>query len=295
VAVSVIVGVHGIAQQHLGRKQLMRDWGPALEDGIEVAVRAEPVGVSFDLAFYGDRFLRPGHHSQKDLDEKSALDDLSAAEIDDALADAREAVNEEEIAAAAALPPSKAYTRMPRPLQAVLRALDAKFGAAAGMLYLGTLRQVRRYLRDGELKAATDQIVAAKASTDCRILIGHSLGSVVALEFVRQHPEHRLDLLLTLGSPLGLRMVQSHLPRPYFGADAPGGIPESLAAWVNVRDVRDPVACAGDLNTWWPGVEDQHVDNEGDAHNVARYLSKGQTGTAVVRAAPHLVPGRAVT
>lgn len=292
---SVIVGVHGIAQQQRGRKQLMRDWGPALADGIEIAVRAEPVGVSFDLAFYGDLFLVAGHSGQKGVGEDSGLDDVSAAEVDDALADAREVLSGEEIAAAAALAPLKAYSRTPRPLQAVLGALDAKFGAAAGVLYLGTLRQVRRYLRDGGLKAAADEIVAAKAGTECRILIGHSLGSVLALEFVRQHPEHRLDLLLTLGSPLGLRMVQSLLPHRYFGADAPGGIPESVAAWVNVRDVRDPVACAGDLNTWWPGVEDRHVDNEGDAHNVARYLSKNHTGTAVVRAAPHLVPGGAAT
>ena len=227
------------------------------------------------------------------MGEDSGLEDLSAAEIDEALADAREAVSEEEIAAAAALPPPKAYTRTPRHLQAVLRALDAKFGAAAGVLYVGTLRQVRRYLRDGELKTTVDEIVAAKVGRECRVLIGHSLGSVVALEFVRQHPEHRLDLLLTLGSPLGLRMVQSRLPHPYFGADAPGGIPASVEEWVNVRDVRDPVACAGELSRWWPGVVDRPVDNEGDAHSVARYLSKNQTGSAIVRAAPYLVPGRA--
>ena len=212
---SVIVGVHGIAQQQRGRKQLMGDWWPALEDGIEIAVRTEPVSVSFDLAFYGDLFLRAAQRGQKGVGDESDLEDLTAAEIDEALADAREAVSEEEIAAAAALPPSKAYTRMPRPLRAVLRVLDAKFGTAAGMLYVGTLRQVRRYLREGELKTAVDEIVAAKAGRECQILIGHSLGSVVALEFVRQHPEHRLDLLLTLGSPLGLRMVQSRLHHPY--------------------------------------------------------------------------------
>jgi hypothetical protein len=291
--VNVIVGVHGIAQQQLGRKQLMRDWEPALEDGIENAVGTAPVGVSFDLAFYGKLFLRARQSGQKGMGEESDLDDLSDAAIDDALAAAAEVLSEEEIAAAAALPPSKAYMRTPRPLQAVLRALDAKFGAAAGVLYVGTLRQVRRYLRDDELKAAVDAIVAAKADTDCRILIGHSLGSVVALEFVRQHPNHRLDLLLTLGSPLGLRMVQSRLPHPYLGADAPGGIPESVATWVNIRDIRDPVACAGDLHTWWPGVEDRHVDNEGDAHNVVHYLSKGETGGVILRAAPHLVPDQA--
>jgi len=105
---------------------------------------------------------------------------------------------------------------------------------------------VRRYLRDPELTAAADAAVAQAARGDCRVLIGHSLGSMVALEYVRQHPEHRFALLLTLGSPLGLRMVQSRLAEPFHGTEGQRGIPDSVGVWVNVRDPRDPVACAGD-------------------------------------------------
>ena len=61
-----------------------------------------------------------------------------------------------------------------------------------------------------------------------------------------------------------------------------------IGRWVNVRDPRDPVACAGDLARLWPGVQDRHVDNEGDAHSVARYLSKVETGSAILDAAPQL-------
>jgi hypothetical protein len=82
-------------------------------------------------------------------------------------------------------------------------------------------------------------------------------------------------------------MVQARLPVAWFGADTATGRPDNVARWVNVRDPRDPVACAGALDRFWPGVEkDRLVDNEGDAHNISRYLSKTQTGSALLEAGP---------
>jgi hypothetical protein len=52
--VTVIVGVHGIAQQQLGRNQLVAAWGPALRDGIELSARRAIADPPLDLAFYGD-------------------------------------------------------------------------------------------------------------------------------------------------------------------------------------------------------------------------------------------------
>jgi hypothetical protein len=59
---------------------------------------------------------------------------------------------------------------------------------------------------------------------------------------------------------------------------------------VNLRDLRDPVACAGNLDTWWPGVTDVVVDNQRAAHAVERYLSKKQSGDAVLSVLPELAP-----
>jgi pimeloyl-ACP methyl ester carboxylesterase len=83
----------------------------------------------------------------------------------------------------------------------LLRAVDRRFGAAAGVLYVGVLRQVRRYLTDPHLKATVDARVEAAVGERCRVLIGHSLGSLIAYEYLRQHPGHGVQLLLTLGSP----------------------------------------------------------------------------------------------
>lgn len=285
-----VVGVHGVAQQQLGRKQLLRDWGPALADGIELAFGGPVADPLLDLAFYGNVFLSRARTATagtttKGADSAELEDDLaglSETEVAELLDVAGEAVTAEEVAAAAALPPDKAYLRMPKPVQAVLRALDARFGAAAGVLYLGVLRQVRRYLVVPDLKAEVDDLTDRTITLSCRVLIGHSLGSVVAWEYLRRHPEHHVDLFLTLGSPLGLRMVRTRLPHSVFGPS------RNIGRWVNVRDPRDPVACAGDLVRLWPGVHDRHVDNGGDAHSVARYLSKIETGSAILDAAPQL-------
>jgi hypothetical protein len=282
-----IVGVHGIAQQQLGRKQLLQPWSQALSDGIELAAGHPIADPPLHLAFYGNLYLTPSDKKGPGT-EQDVFEDASPEEVDALLKASREALTPEELAAAEALPPTMARTRTPRSLQTVLRGLDRKFGAAAGVLYLGTLRQVRRYLTEPQLKAPVDDVVDRTAAAGCAILIGHSLGSVVALEFLRCNPEHRVDLLLTVGSPLGLRMVQSRLPAPLLGTDTPTGLPMNVARWVNVRDPRDPVACAGDLRRFWPGIEERLVDNQGDAHNIGRYLSKIETGSVLLETAPEL-------
>jgi hypothetical protein len=284
---TALVGVHGIAKQQLGRHQLRNPWARALADGMERATGHRVPVPPCDVAFYGDLFLPPTKDGAKggDRDSVPGLADLAAAEVADLVSAASEVLAEDELAAAATVA-AKGYTRVPLALQAVLRALDRRLGASAGVLFVAELRQVRRYLLDPVLKAEADARVAAAVTGDCRVLIGHSLGSVVALEFARQNPAHRLDLLLTLGSPLGLRMVRDRLPDPAYGASA--GLPGNVKAWVNLRDPRDPVACAGGLKAWWPGVRDVEVNNQSDAHAVERYLSKREAGEAVLSVAPEL-------
>ncbi|MFD3756698.1 hypothetical protein [Streptomyces sp. NPDC058622] len=286
---STIVGVHGISKQQLGPAQLENQWKPALQDGLIFASGRE-VGVPpLRMAFYGELFLnrtRSGA-STKGAEPEQWLEHLDDDEEADLVSVASEVVTEQEIEEARERP-GKAYTRVPLPLQAVLRALDRRFGPSAGVLYLGELRQVRRYLRDSRLKEEVDAVVRKAVSSECEVLIGHSLGSVVAFEFIRRHLDHPLALFLTLGSPLGLSMVRRLMPDPDYGSAK--GLPSQVSAWVNVRDPRDPVACAGNLHEKWSGLtEVSSINNEGEAHSITRYLCKRETGAAVLTALPDLV------
>jgi hypothetical protein len=288
--VSRLVGVHGIAQQQVGRHQLQAPWVRALADGLERSA-GRRVGVpALDVAFYGDLFLppTPGTGTKGfDLGETVGWEALTEADLAETIAAAGQVLSERERAAGAE-DAAKGFDRVPRPVQAVVAGLDRRFGARAGALFVGELAQVRRYLLDAELKGKVDARVAEAVTEDCRVLIGHSLGSVVALEFLRRHPERHLELFLTLGSPLGLRAIRHQLPDQGFGPAE--GVPPNVGVWVNLRDPQDPVACAGSLTRWWPGVREGVVNNQKAAHSAERYLSKKQTGDAVLAVLPELAP-----
>lgn len=290
---SEVVGVHGIGKHQLGRHQLASAWAPALADGLERAAGRRVDRPPLEVAFYGDIFLPgdtlplggtfpSGDAAAKSGEDSAVFDGMDGTERREVEETLRDAVTDAELATAdREIAYGKGYTRAPRPLQVLLRAVDNRFCAAAGILYLGVLRQVRRYLTDPDVKARVDDRVARSVDASCRVLLAHSLGSVVAYEYLRQHPANRVELLVTMGSPVGLRMVRSRL------RVAPLLVP----AWVNVRDLRDPVACVGELQRWWPQIGpggEIIVDNGGDAHAAERYLSRGRTGGAILDRLPHL-------
>ena len=266
------IGVHGIGQQYCSRDEILKRWIPALSGGVEWATQCR-IQPDLDLAFYGHLFrkaepLRTGK-GPAGSDSVADLADLDEAELADLTAAVEEIVTADDLAEAATRPP-KAVTWLPVPVQTLVGAVERRFPPASGVLFMGTMRQVRRYLRDPQLKSEVDQI-AAGAASGADVLIGHSLGSVVAYEFLRQNPGHSVRLLLTLGSPLGLKMVRDRLP-----AGAPG-----VHRWVNVRDPNDPVTAAGALDRWYPVAEDGYADNGLKAHQAERYLNCKATGAAL--------------
>jgi hypothetical protein len=273
---STIVGVHGIAQEQGGRNLLLPPWSHALADGMERATGAHVALPDLDLAFYGDLFLGSSGDGRK-----SPLPDLGADDADFILDAARDL----PVAADLTVGEAKGFAAIHPALLRLVAALDRRCGQHAGALFVGELAQARRYLADQGVKDAVDARVDAEVGSDCRVLIGHSLGSVVALEHVRLHPRRRFDLFLTMGSPLGLRAVRHLLPDPPFGTE-PGG-PPNVGIWCNLRDPRDPVALGGGLSLWWPGVrDDDTIDNGRQPHAAVRYLAKRQTGTAVLDVLP---------
>ena len=115
------------------------------------------------------------------------------------------------------------------------------------------------------------------------ILIGHSLGSVVALDVLRFLPEGlEIELLVTCGSPLGLEVVRDHLE----GRDQkwPYG---HVRAWLNLVDPGDVVTGGAGLEKHFTQCVDVAVKNDGgrvDRHAASRYLSQRAAAREIGRA-----------
>jgi hypothetical protein len=91
----------------------------------------------------------------------------------------------------------------PRIVQTALDALSGSrfFVGLAERALIFDLKQVRLYLTKPETRAEIQHRVAGCIGEDTRVLVAHSLGSVVAYELLCAHPEWPVRTLVTLGSP----------------------------------------------------------------------------------------------
>ncbi|MDX1443251.1 MAG: hypothetical protein R3270_05645 [Gammaproteobacteria bacterium] len=114
-----------------------------------------------------------------------------------------------------------------------------------------TIRETHRYFAnlDGAAERIHEKLLAelqpALASGEPVLLIGHSLGSVIAWNVLwllthREGCRENVDHLLTLGSPLGMRFVQRRL----LGNDHEhlGRYPACINHWTNIAAVGDLTA-----------------------------------------------------
>ncbi|WP_217210363.1 hypothetical protein [Streptomyces sp. AC550_RSS872] len=280
-----IVGVHGVGKQRLGGNTLLKDWEPALADGLERAGGPRPGPDGMRMAFYGDLFRPPGHTLGVG-DPVFMPDDVEAGFEAELLLEwwAQCARTDPGVP-----PPGTTDTlaRSPRAVQTALRVLQhSRFFADISLRALVfDLKQVRRYLTDDGLRAAARRRVEEAIGPDTRVVVAHSLGSVVAYEALCARPGHQVRALVTLGSPLGMRMVYDRL-RP-----EPGGWP-GTTAWTNIADEGDVVAAVKDLSLFFgagvtgqgvtgQGVTGKVVHNGSHAHDATLYLTAKETGRAV--------------
>ncbi|CCK31232.1 hypothetical protein BN159_6853 [Streptomyces davaonensis JCM 4913] len=271
-----VVCIHGVGQQYAGERQLHKTWHPALADGLlRAGTSAELPADDMRCVFYGDLFRPPGRTLAVQDPPLTAADVEEGFETDLLLALWAEAARQDE----AVLPPdARTLTRTPAGVQRALNALSrSRFFAGIALRGLVLdLKQVRAYLCDPAVRAAVQQRVSATVTDRTRVIVGHSLGSVVAYEALCAHPEWPVRALLTLGSPLGIRnLVHDRLPEP-------GAWPGGVGAWTNIADEGDVVALVKDLRPLFGDRVECHVVHNGSAaHDATRYLSTPQAGRAV--------------
>jgi hypothetical protein len=279
--VATVVGAHGVGKQFMGEDSLLKDWLPSIRDGLRRAGGPSLDAGAVAMAFYGDLFRPPGEslavgdplYTAADVEEGFEQDLLfawwqAAAEVD------------ERVVA----PGADTLARTPRSVQAALRALSGSrfFSDIALRTLVFDLKQVRRYLTEPGLRAAARERVAALIGQDTKVVVGHSLGSVVAYEALCALPGHGVRALVTLGSPLGIPMVFDRLlpsPGRWPAEVRPGG---GGLAWTNVADRGDVVALVKDLRALFgEQMGSVLVNNGAHAHDATSYLTDKLTGDAI--------------
>ena len=279
---ATVVGVHGIAQQYKGPEVLRTEWETPMRDGVTLAGGALPAG-SLGCAFYGILFRPAG--AVRAADEHFNLSDVTEDEAELFIALVGSAAQSDP----GRTPPADAALRWstPNAVQRALRLLSQSrffIGVAKGAM-IGDVKQVRRYLREPEIREAAQKAVDAVVTEETRVLIGHSLGSVVAYEALHAYSGSprwaNVATFITLGSPLGIPNLIFDALRPP-PSEARGQWPPGIRRWVNVSDDGDIVALTKTLGPLFGSqVIDIRIDNGATAHDVSPYLTARETGEAI--------------
>ena len=237
-----IVAVHGIGQQFKGDAIIHREWWPAFASGLHLAGRDLADEREFVCPFYGHCFRRAGTLSAGDHFQVDDVHEEEAAWLD-LIWDAAVEAEPDAVPPRADYAGARTLARTPQLVQRALNAVSrSKFWAnvSQGML-IGDLKQVVSYLNDADVHEKVLKIVVDKIRSDTKVVIGHSLGSVVAYEALCRKPANVVSFI-SLGSPLGIRnlIFDKLSPRP--DANGTGAWPGRVEYWTNIADKGDLVA-----------------------------------------------------
>lgn len=162
-------------------------------------------------------------------------------------------------------------------VQAIIRLLDRNVVAVSEGTIEVFLRDVYLYSRRKTVQMQIDAIVAKELTDNTTVVIGHSLGSVVAYNVLRSRAA-KVPLFVTVGSPLGIRAIRSSLA-PLVNAAGKTG-------WYNAYDPRDVVSLypldADNFNVD-PAIQNNgQVDNwTENRHGIIGYLDDPQIAKAI--------------
>lgn len=154
--------------------------------------------------------------------------------------------------------------------------------AAVKVLWLPMFRRAREYKSSKNKRTLILRRVLTELPAQSElVIIGHSLGSVVAADLVYHLPRScTLRLLITTGSPMAIPDLRKHLRRVERSFPL-----ETVGAWLNVAGAADPVAGGRGLARLFPEVLDRVVDTGTDpkaSHDVRRYMDEGTVARSLL-------------
>ena len=288
-AATKLVFVHGRAQQGRDPAEIKSEWLGALNRGAAALGASLPPTIDVSLPFYGDKLDEYTRQFDIPLTSDvqargSALDDeflVFQAEFAEEVRQ-RAGVTDAQIDAEYGNDPAPRGPLNWKWVQAILRAIDKNSAGMNQKTLEVFTRDVFLYTTRAGVRDEIDRIVAGTISEEPTVVVGHSLGSVVAYSVLRTDRRAlKIPLLVTVGSPLGVRAVRDQF--------RPLRHPATVTSWYNAFDTRDVVALYpldGESFPIRPAVENHsavrnHTDNR---HGIVGYLDDEKVARRVLDA-----------
>jgi len=234
--------IHGIAQGGKNPKDLERAWLEALDKGLEKSKLTMPKNVNVLFPYYADHldtFVAQFNMPTGDqVTAKGGAMDNDYAQFRSQMAEdmrKQARIPVEQVRQEAG--PEVAAEKGPQNWKwvlATLRVLDKRLPDAGSWSIETFLRDVFLYTRRQAVQNTIDRIVTDTMNDSPTVIVGHSLGSVVAYNVAVNRKPSVTTLLLTVGSPLGLPAVRNNL--------VPLKNPSGNKGWTNAYDPRDVVS-----------------------------------------------------
>jgi hypothetical protein len=234
--------VHGRDQQGVNPEDLKAQWMEALHRGANSLGRQVPDPLDVSFPYYADVLDKYTSGIPITSDVEARGDDQADQDFlafEASVADEMRkgaGINDENVDDLYGSNPQPRGPENWRWVQAIVRAID-KYGFGMSSSTIETfMRDVYLYTNHGGVRNQIDHIVNTLLTEEPTIVIGHSLGSVVAYNILRTDTRKlQVPLFVTVGCPLAIRAIRSQL--------VPISFPKPpVDAWNNAFDTRDIVA-----------------------------------------------------
>ncbi|MGW0875267.1 endopeptidase [Streptomyces sp. NPDC002740] len=278
-----VLGVHGIGQGKTSQRELTKSWRDALDRGVNL-LHGGATPTAEDMSA---PLLKVPHWSALLVDDGGGLSTREAFPDDatpftaDEEAFVVQALDDlltpqERAYAAQVDPTTLGLVKVPPSITRRAIAYDRRQPGGRASKIIHSLREVHTYLTEPDLADRVRQYVLESADAHTTVLIGHSLGSVIAYDLLRREEiaapgtaGAAVHTFVTCGSPLAIPTVQR-------GMGITGGRLAQIAPhlrWINVFDPDDAVTGAAGLALTTDQVRDAEVDNGRlDPHAAVKYL-----------------------
>lgn len=288
-----LVLVHGRAQQHKDAAALKAEWVASLRAGLAKSGLELPIAEDrIRFPYYGQTLFDlvdgvPGDRAAEVIVRGDNVDAEERAFVQAYVEEVREkaGIDEAQVAEVVGRDVAEKGPLNWGWVQGVLSAIDrfVPFGSGASVALF--TRDVYQYLTNpgirDEIESGVRQALQPGVPS---VVVGHSLGSVVAYSLLRSQGSAsgwEVPLFVTVGSPLAVTVIKRRL--------SPNRHPACVGAWFNAMDDRDVVSLYPLDERNFP--IDPAIENKTDVrnhtsnrHGIAGYLEDAEVARRIYEA-----------